>query len=91
MLKLDEQIKLGAELIKIPYEFAKSHYRTIENSNAICVYSPNKGGGAIIVGDDGQVMLCDSAYGFDEAVKQYNNGARTPLDCFNENDSDDEF
>ena len=85
MLNLDEQIKLGAQLINIPYELAKSQYRTIDNSTAICVYSREKGG-AIIVGEDGEVMLCGSACSFDESVKQYKDGVRTPLESFNEDD-----
>ena len=87
MLELNDQLKLSSKLLNISYEFAEKHYRIIENSDAIYVYNPEKGGDSIIVGKDGQVLYFDSSIGFDEAMEAYNNGIRTPLELFEEHNN----
>lgn len=82
MLSEEEQIKLGARLLGISYENAQKYSTKIENSDAIYLSIPVKGGDSLIIGADGQVLYAISAVGFDEHLKAYNEGKRTPLEAF---------
>ena len=84
MLEREEQIKLASELLQIPYNEAKEYCSTIENSKALYFGVPVKGGSAIIVGEDGQVLYADSSIGYSQHVEEYNNGRRTPIEAFKE-------
>lgn len=85
MLNKEEQIKLGAKLLQIPYEDAKMYSSEIENSDAIYISIPIKGGASLIVGTDGKVLYANSAIGYSKHLEEYNNGRRTPLDSFDVN------
>lgn len=82
MLSEEEQIKLGARLLGIPYEDAKKYSTKIENSDAIYLSIPIKGGDSLIIGADGQVLYAISALSFSEHLDAYNKGKRTPLEAF---------
>lgn len=90
MISREDQFKLAAKLLLISLDEAKKNFKELDN-NAICVYVPVMGGGSIIVGQDGQVLYFGSAISFDTAVKEYNEGMRTPIEEFQEALDDDKW
>lgn len=79
-----EQVKLGAKLLKLSIAQAEEYSGIIPESNDLYLSVPQKGGGAIIIAEDGSVLYAGSAIGFDEHLKAFQDGERTPLDFFDE-------
>ncbi len=79
MLK-DEKIELAAKLLKVPVDSLKNCYGEIEEVSALYFSIPEKGGGSLIIGDDGSVLYADSSIGYKRHLEAYKQGIRTPID-----------
>ncbi|MDR1164426.1 MAG: hypothetical protein LBO66_00880 [Deltaproteobacteria bacterium] len=82
MLSQDEQIALGAKLIRISEEEARLGASFLESDGALYVCQSGKGGRAIIVGNDGTVLYADSSVDWRTHERAYASGRRTPLNAF---------
>ncbi len=83
VLSREEQIKLGAELLHLTYEEAENYTHEIDNSDAIYISVPIRGGDSLIVGTDGQVLYANSSIDPKKHLEEYNKGRRTPISSFN--------
>lgn len=77
-------IALAAKLLKISEEEAESCCHTIENVDALYFSVPQKGGDSLIVAASGEVLYANSSVGYDEHLKEFLKGTRTPLEAFGE-------
>ena len=75
-----EQIKLAAKLLMITTEQAEKYSGKIDELSAMYFSIPEKGGGSLIIGDDGGVLYADSSVGYKRHLEAYLKGVRTPLD-----------
>ncbi len=76
----NEQIKLAAKLLMITSEQAEKCSGRIDEVSAMYFSIPEKGGGSLIIGDDGGVLYADSSVGYKRHLETYKQGIRTPLD-----------
>lgn len=75
-----EKIKLAAKLLMISVEQAEKHSGKIDEVSAMYFSIPEKGGGSLIIGDDGGVLYADSSVGYKRHLEAYKQGIRTPID-----------
>ena len=76
----NEQIKLAAKLLMITAEQAEKYSGQIDEVSAMYFSIPEKGGGSLIIGDDGGVLYADSSVGYKRHLDAYKQGIRTPID-----------
>ena len=77
-----EQLVYAAQLLKISEDQAKEYGGFIPGTNIFYVSVPQKGGGSLLVDDDGSVLFAGSAVGFDEHFLDFKQGKRTPIEFF---------
>jgi len=82
-MKKREQLVYAAKLLKISEEKAEEYGAFIPGTNIFYVSVPEKGGGSLLVDDDGSVLFAGSAVGFDEHFSEFRQGRRTPIAFFN--------
>ena len=87
MLTKEEQISLAAKLLCLSEEAVASNCGIIEHLNALYYSEPVRGGGSIIVGQDGTVLYANSSVEFSEHLKEFENGRRTPRELFNRSEN----
>lgn len=75
-----EKIELAAKLLNVPVETLTGCCGEITEANAMYFSVPEKGGGSLIIGDDGGVLYADSSVGYKRHLDAYLKGVRTPLD-----------
>lgn len=85
MLTKEEQIKLAAKLFGCSIEKINSNCGVIEKLNALYYSEPVRGGGSLIVGQDGSVLFANSSVKFSTHLKEFKKGRRTPIEMFNQN------
>ena len=74
-----EKIELAAKLLGITVEDAEKWSGNIEEVSAMLFSVPEKGGGSLIIGDDGGVLYANSSVGITRHLEAYKQGVRTPL------------
>lgn len=84
MLTKIEQVEIVAKLLHIPIKSIYENSALIEHLNALYFSEPVKGGGSIIIGEDGSVLFANSWIDYSEHLKDFENGIRTPLEMFND-------
>ena len=52
----------------------------IDEVSAMYFSVPEKGGGSLIIGDDGGILYADSSVGYKRHLEAYKQGIRTPID-----------
>ena len=75
-----EKIELAARLLMISAEQAEKCSGKIDEVSAMYFSVPEKGGGSLIIGDDGGVLYADSSVGYKRHLLAYKQGIRTPID-----------
>lgn len=75
-----EKIKLAAKLLMISVDQAEKYSGKIDEVSAMYISIPEKGGGSLIIGDDGGVLYADSSVGYKRHLEAYKQGIRTPID-----------
>lgn len=81
-MTIEEKYKLAAELLKQDFKTIEENSELIQDLSAIYVSIPIKGGGSIIIADDGSVLYADSSVGYTQHVKAFKEGIRTPIEAF---------
>lgn len=76
----NEIIELAASLLMIPVDQAEKYSGRIDEVDAMYFSVPEKGGGSLIIGDDGCVLYADSSVGYTRHLEAYKQGIRTPVD-----------
>lgn len=77
-----EQIQLAARLMRVTKEQAEAYSGMIPDSKALYLSIPKRGGGSLIVAEDGSVLYAGSAIGYEAHLKAFQEGKRTSLDFF---------
>ena len=75
-MKIQEKIELASKLLNVSVENLNACYGEIADVSSI----PQKGGGSLIIGDDGSVLYADSSVGYKRHLEAYLDGIRTPID-----------
>ena len=81
-MTMDEQQSLAAKLLKLTLDEVQEYGGTIPQTHDLYISVPKKGGGSLIIGEDGSVLFAGSAVGFTEHKDAFDRGERTPLDFF---------
>lgn len=82
MLSHNEQILLVSKLLHLSAEDVRANSAIIQQNGALYFSEPVKGGASILVNTDGSVLFADSSVDYDEHIKEFDAGRRTPLDAF---------
>lgn len=75
-----EKIKLAAKLLNVPVNALTDCCGEIAEADAMYFSVPEKGGGSLIIGNDGGILYADSSVGYKRHLEAYLKGIRTPLD-----------
>ena len=70
-------IELAAAALKVSPEEARSHCKELPEDKAWYFWNPTRGGGAVIIGEDGQKLGATSAVTFERHLSVYRSGRRT--------------
>lgn len=76
----EEKINLAAELLELPVEYMKQCCGEIAEIPAMYFSVPEKGGGSLIIDDEGGILYADSSVGYKRHLEAYMKGVRTPID-----------
>lgn len=82
MLTKKEQIKLAAKLLCCSEDVINGNCGIINHLNALYYSEPVRGGGSIIIGQDGTALFANSSVSFSVHVQEFENGRRTPIELF---------
>lgn len=77
-----EQIALVATLLQLETQDIEDHSSWIDNMSALYFSEPIMEGRSIIAAPDGSVLFADSSISFDEHLREFKKGTRTPLSDF---------
>lgn len=80
----EQAIALAAKLMRMTETEAAGLCCQLKQENAWFFSVPEKGGDSLIVSDDGSVLYANSSVGFDDHVKAFRDGIRTPIEAFEE-------
>lgn len=75
-----EKIALAARLLEVPADKLEHCCAPVPGLPALYFSVPEKGGGSLIIGDDGGVLYADSSVGYSRHLEAYRQGIRTPLE-----------
>lgn len=75
-----EKIKLAAKLLNVSVNNLTGCCGEIAEANAMYFSVAEKGGGSLIIGNDGGVLYADSSVGYKRHLEAYLKGIRTLLD-----------
>lgn len=78
----EKMIALASKLLKISTQEAEKYCHAIESSDALYFSIPQKGGDSLIVSSSGEVLYANSSVSYDEHLKEFLKGTRTPLEAF---------
>jgi hypothetical protein len=81
-LDLAARETLAAEFLAIPLADAQTNQRDLPGAHATYFWESGRGGGALIVGEDGGVLFANSSVPFDTHVDAFANGRRTDPSAF---------
>ena len=76
----NEKIELASVLLGVPVEEIKNYCGGIAEIPALYFSIPEKGGGSLIIDDEGGVLYADSSIGYKRHLEAYKQGIRTPID-----------
>jgi hypothetical protein len=77
-----KQMEIASKILKITEQEILEYSFEIENTDAIYISVPVKGGDSLIISADGEVLYANSSVSFDEHVSEFLAGRRTPLEAF---------
>ncbi len=80
----DKQLELASKILKITEDEVKEYAFDLENTDAIYISVPVKGGNSLIISSNGEVLYANSSVSFDYHVSEFIAGRRTPLSAFKE-------
>lgn len=78
----DKQLELASKILEITIEEVKEYAFELENTDAMYVSVPVKGGDSLIISPEGEVLYANSSVSFDYHVSEFIAGRRTPLSAF---------
>lgn len=77
-----EQISLVARLFQLDEQEVERHSSWIAGMSALYFSEPVMGGRSMLVAPDGNVLFADSSISYDEHLREFEKGTRTPLSDF---------
>lgn len=80
-MEIKQRIELAARLLGLTKEFVEKNY-SVESEDLLYVSIPEKGGCAMLIDSNGEVLYADSSISFSNHIKAYKEGVRTPLSAF---------
>lgn len=79
LLDLTTREKLAAEFLGISLADAQVNQRDLPEEHATYFWEIGRGGGALIVGEDGRVLFANSSVSFDAHTDAFASGQRTNI------------
>ena len=83
-MKIDAMCTLAAKLLKLDIKEIENISAYDKSVGALYVSVPVKGGSSLLVGEDGTVLYADSSISYEEHIKEFSSGKRTPLEDFSD-------
>ena len=83
-MKIDAMCALAAKLLKLDIKEIENNSAYDKSVEALYVSVPIKGGASLLVGKDGTVLYADSSISYEEHIKEFSAGKRTPLEDFSD-------
>lgn len=80
-----EQISLVARLLQLDEQDVEEHSSWIDDMSALYFSEPIMEGRSMIAAPDGSVLFADSSISYDEHIREFKKGTRTPLSDFETN------
>lgn len=80
-----EQISLVARLLQLDEQDVERHSSWIDDMSALYFSEPIMEGRSMIAAPDGSVLFADSSISYDEHIREFKKGTRTPLSDFETN------
>lgn len=81
-LDLTARETLAAEFLRIPLADTQTNQRNLPQVHATYFWESGRGGGALIVGEDGGVLFANSSVPFDTHIDAFASGRRTDPSAF---------
>lgn len=78
----DTQLNLASKILKITIEEVNEYAFELEQTDAMYISMPEKGGYSLIISPEGEVLYANSSVNFDYHVSEFIAGRRTPLSAF---------
>jgi hypothetical protein len=79
-----ELIQIAASYLGISLDVASSHCREVEEDGILYVWEPERGGGTLLIGGDGDVLFANSSVNFDDHLQAFRQGKRTDPEKFSQ-------
>jgi hypothetical protein len=76
----EKALELAAKLLKVDTSELES--RPLENATGFYAYQPIRGGGALVIANDGSVLFANSSVNPEDHLKAFYEGKRTSPDLF---------
>ena len=73
----EEDIDLASKVLKISVEIARENSKILDDCNAVRIWNPIRGGGSIIIANDGTYLAVGSAINPEQHLEEFKNGRRT--------------
>lgn len=77
-----EQIELAMKILKVSEDEIREYSFDLENTDAVYISIPKKGGDSLIISANGEVLYANSSVSFDVHLHEFLSGRRTPLNAF---------
>lgn len=81
-MEKDKAIELASRLLKITIQEAEEYCHRIDNPDVFYFSVPTKGGDSLIVENCNEVLYANSSVNYDDHIKAFKEGMRTPLEAF---------
>lgn len=81
-MEKDKAIEMASRLLKITLQEAEKYCYRIDSIDAFYFSVPIKGGDSLIVRNSNEVLYSNSSVNYDDHIKAFKDGMRTPLDAF---------
>ncbi|MBQ3497963.1 MAG: hypothetical protein IJA87_02415 [Clostridia bacterium] len=77
-----KQIEIAKRILQLSEAEVKEFSIDLDNTDAVYISVPIKGGASVIISADGEVLYANSSVSFDVHVREFLAGRRTPLSAF---------
>ena len=74
-----DRFEKAAQILGMTIEEAKLSFEDLPEDQAMYFWNPLIGGGAVIIGEDGDCLFADSSIGFEDHIAEYKAGKRSAI------------
>lgn len=80
--KFSELAAVAARVLAIPEEDARNNSRHLEHLSAYYFWEAARGGGAVVIGNDGSMLFANSSVAPEKHIDAFGDGRRTDPEAF---------